>query len=76
MIGSMRRECLDHVIILNHRHLRGILHAYLAYYHRSRTHFSLGKDAPNGRPASSGEGTIVVTSEVGGLHHRYDRRAT
>jgi hypothetical protein len=63
------------VIILNDRHLRRVLRAYLAYYHRSRTHLALGKDAPDRRPASSGNGTIVVTPEVGGLHHRYDRQA-
>jgi putative transposase len=75
LIGSIRRECLDHVIIVNQRHLRRILRAYLAYYHRSRTHLALAKDAPDRRPSSSGAGTIVVTPEVGGLHHRYDRLA-
>jgi transposase InsO family protein len=75
VIGSIRRECLDHVIILNERHLRRLLRAYLSYYHRSRTHLALGKDAPESRPASAGAGTIVVTPEVGGLHHRYDRQA-
>jgi len=75
LIGSIRRECLDHVIILNHRHLRRMLRAYLTYYHRSRTHLALGKDAPESRPPSSGTGPIVVTPEVGGLHHRYDRQA-
>jgi hypothetical protein len=54
------------VIIL--RHFRRILRAYLAYYHRSRTHFALAKDAPDRRPSSSGAGTIVVTPEMGGLH--------
>ena len=71
----MRRECLDHVIVLNETHLRRILRAYLAHYYRSRTHLALSKDAPDGRPVDSGGGKIVVTSEVGGLHHRYDRRA-
>ena len=75
VIGSIRRECLDHVIILNQRHLRRMLRAYLAYYHRSRAHLGLDKDAPNRRPASSGAGSIMVTPEVGGLHHRYDRQA-
>jgi hypothetical protein len=56
-------------------HLRRMLRAYLAYYHRSRTHLGLDKDAPDRRPASSGAGPIVVTPEVGGLHHRYDRQA-
>jgi hypothetical protein len=54
VIGSIRRECLNHVIILNDRHLRHILRAYLAYYHRSRTHLGLGKDAPDGRPVWRG----------------------
>src|SRR5262249_52922632 len=75
VIGSMRRECLDHVIVFSEMHLRRILRAYLAYYHRSRTHLGLNKDAPNHRPTCSGSGTIIVTPEVGGLHHRYDRQA-
>jgi transposase InsO family protein len=75
LIGSIRRECFDHVIILGQTHLRRILRAYLAYYHRSRTHLALNKDAPDGRPDCSGVGRIVVTPEVGGLHHRYDRQA-
>ena len=75
VIGSIRRECLDHVIVLNETHLRRMLRAYLVYYHRSRTHLSLNKDAPDGRPGCSGPGRIVVTPEVGGLHHRYDRQA-
>jgi transposase InsO family protein len=74
-IGSIRRECLDHVIVLNPIHLRRLLSAYLTYYHRSRTHLALDKDAPDGRSACSGSGNIVVTPEVGGLHHRYDRQA-
>jgi transposase InsO family protein len=75
VIGSILRECLDHVIILNHRHLRRVLRACLAYYHRSRTHLGLSKDAPDGRPACAASGQIIVSPEVGGLHHRYDRRA-
>jgi transposase InsO family protein len=75
VIGSIRRECLDHVIILNDRHLRRLLRAYLAYYHRSRTHLGLSKDAPDGRPVCAASGPISVSPEVGGLHHRYDRQA-
>jgi transposase InsO family protein len=67
LIGSLRRECLNHVIVFNETHLRRIIRAYLAYYHRSRTHLSLAKDAPDGRACSS-DGRIVVTPEVGGLH--------
>jgi transposase InsO family protein len=76
LVGSIRRECLDHVVVLNERHLRRILTSYFAYYHRSRTHLSLGKDAPEPRavqPPSMGQ--IVELPEVGGLHHRYERRA-
>jgi putative transposase len=75
LIGSIRRECLDHVIVLGQMHLRCILRAYLAYDHRSRTHLALNKDASDGRLACSCSGRIVVTPEVGGLHHRYDRQA-
>ncbi len=76
MIGSIRRECLDHVIVFNEWHLRRILASYLAYYHRSRTQLSLGKDAPDGRPVKpAGAGKIVAFPQVGGLHHRYERLA-
>ena len=75
VIGSIRRECLDHVIILNQTHLGRMLRAYLAYYHRGRTHLGLRKDAPDGRPACAASGEIIVSSEVGGLHHRYNRQA-
>jgi len=76
LIGSIRRECLNHVLVLGERHLRRTLARYFAYYHRARTHLSLGKDAPHGRPIESPElGTIIPIPEVGGLHHRYVRRA-
>ena len=76
LIGSVRRECLNHVIVLNERHLRQILVSYLDYYHRSRTHLSLGKDTPEGRPVQpGGTGKIVAFPQVGGLHHRYERLA-
>jgi transposase InsO family protein len=74
VIGSLRRECLTHVIVFNETHLRRILRAYLAYYHRSRTHLASGRDAPDGR-ACSRAGRIVAMPEVGGLHHRSDRQA-
>ena len=76
LIGSIRRECLDHVVVCNERSLRRTLSAYCAYYHSWRTHLSLGKDAPEARrvrPRS--EGQIVEIAEVGGLHHHYERRA-
>jgi transposase InsO family protein len=76
VIGSIRRECLDHVIVVNAAGLRRVLGAYIAYYMRSRTHLALGKDTPNPRPvAPPSAGGIVAISEVGGLHHRYDRIA-
>jgi putative transposase len=76
LIGSVRRECLAHVVILGERHLRRILTTYFAYYHRARTHLTLDKDAPDGRPIEPPElGAIIPIPEVGGLHHRYVRRA-
>jgi len=74
LIGSIRRECLDHVVVLNRRHLRCVLKSYFAYYHRSRTHLGLTKDAPDGR-AVMPKGEIIAFPEVVGLHHRYERRA-
>jgi len=76
VIGLIRRECLDHVIVLNATGLHRALADYVAYYMRSRTHLALGKDTPNPRsvtPPSAGR--IVAIPEVGGLHHRYDRIA-
>jgi putative transposase len=76
LIGSIRRECLNHVIIINESHLRRILTAYTLYYLRTRTHLGLQKDAPD-HHATRGvwAGPIVAIPEVGGLHHRYERRA-
>jgi transposase InsO family protein len=74
--GSIRRECLDHVVVFNENHLRRVLRSYLRYYHASRTHLSLGKDVPDSREAQPPAlGRIVEFAEVGGLHHRYSRRA-
>jgi putative transposase len=76
VIGSIRRDCLDHVIVLNERHLRRILREYFSYYHTCRTHISLNKDPPETRPIEPPEmGTIVASPRVGGLHHRYSRIA-
>src|SRR5213592_749630 len=76
LIGSIRRECLDHVVVLGERHLRRTLTRYFAYYHRVRTHLSLDKDAPDRRPIEPPEfGTVIQIPEVGGLHHRYVRQA-
>jgi putative transposase len=76
VIGSVRRECLDHVIVLHESSLRRALKSYFEYYHRSRTHLSLGKDAPEPRAMQPPEmGSVVAVPQVGGLHHRYERRA-
>jgi putative transposase len=76
LIGSIRRDCLDHVIVQGEGHLRKILRSYLEYYHRSRTHLGLGKDTPEPRAVQLRKvGEIVELPQVGGLHHRYERRA-
>ena len=76
VIGSIRRECLDHVIVTNAAGLHRILRDCIAYYMRSRTHLALGKDTPGPRPVTPpSAGRIVAIPEVGGLHHRFDRIA-
>jgi putative transposase len=76
LMGSIRRECLDHIIVFNQAHLHRLRGSYFSYYHQSRTHVALGKDAPEPRPVRGPEeGNIVAFDEVGGLHHRYERRA-
>jgi transposase InsO family protein len=76
LIGSIRRECLDHAIVVNETGLVRVLSRYLAYYHQSRTHLSLAKDSPRPRPiAPPTLGPVIAIPQVGGLHHRYDRRA-
>ncbi|OLC78131.1 MAG: integrase [Acidobacteria bacterium 13_1_40CM_4_65_8] len=76
LIGSTRRECLDHVIVRDERGLRRVLSAYVEYYLRSRTHLSLNKDAPVSRAVfAPADGRIVAIPQLGGLHHRYERRA-
>ena len=76
LIGSIRRDCLNHVIILGELHLRKILASYFRYYHKYRTHLSLDKDAPEPRPIQAVNlGEIIEIPEVGGLHHHYKRRA-
>ena len=76
LIGSIRRECLDHMIVVNEAGLSRIWTGYLAYYHRSRTHLSLAKDSPQPRPiAPPTLGPSVAIPQVIGLHHRYERRA-
>ena len=76
VIGSIRRECLDHVVVIGERHLLGILSKYVDYYNGTRTHLSLAKDAPRPRTVQPpSEGSVVKVPRVGGLHHEYLRRA-
>jgi transposase InsO family protein len=77
VIWTIRRECLDHVIVLSEDHLRRILNKYVHYYNHTRTHFALEQDCPISRPEQSlTDGTRIVSiPQVGGLHHRYERRA-
>jgi len=78
VIGSIRRECLDHLIVLNEASLYRHVKAFVSYYHHTRTHLSLAKDTPETRavqPPELGLGRSVAIAEVGGLHHRYERRA-
>jgi len=77
-VGSVRRDLLDHVIILNERHLRRLLKEYVGYYHEDRTHLGLAKDTPSGRVAASmppRTNKIVSLPRLGGLHHRYTMAA-
>ena len=76
VIGSIRRECLDQVIVLGEQHFRRIMASYVDYYNNSRLHLSLARDAPvPRRPGARTEGEIVAIPQVGGLHHRYERCA-
>jgi hypothetical protein len=74
LIGSIRRDCLNHFVILNARHLKRTLGSYFAYYHGSRTHLGLDKQCPHTRLVSS-VGRIVKIPHLGGLHHGYERIA-
>ena len=76
VIGSIRRECLNHLIVLGERHLRRILRSYANYYNETRTHLSLDKDAPGKRPIQwPNQGKVTEIKRVGGLYHEYVRRA-
>ena len=73
-VGSVRRDLLDHVIVVNQRHLRKLMKSYLSYYHGDRTHLGLGKDTPSGRAVASASpsgNAIISLPRLGGLHHRY-----
>ena len=70
LIGSIRRECLDHVVVFGERHLRHVLLSYMNYYNETRTHLSLDKDAPLSRTVQRA-GRILRLPILGGLHHQY-----
>ena len=72
LIGSIRRECLDHVVVFGERHLRHLLRCYMNYYNQTRTHLALAKDSPISR-AIEAVGRIFASPVLGGLHHRYAR---
>jgi transposase InsO family protein len=73
-IGSLRRDCLDHVIAINERQLQKVIRSYVEYYHEDRTHLGLEKDSPEQRSIEPREmGEVVAFPRVGGLHHRYSR---
>ena len=72
MIGTLRRECLDHMLIVGEAHLRRVLSSYANYYNRARTHLALQKDAPQHR-AVQHDGAIVGVPILAGLHHQYVR---
>src|SRR5436309_8992557 len=76
VIGTIRRECLDHGIVVNEASLYRHVKSFVTYYHESRTHLSLGKDSPESRAVQPPElGRIVAIPQVGGRHHRYERHA-
>ena len=76
LIGTVRRECLDQLLILNAAHLHRILTRFFDYYHRVRPHRTLDHDAPVSRPVEGPEqGKVIELAVLGGLHHRYSRRA-
>jgi transposase InsO family protein len=76
LIGSIRRECLDRVIVLNERHLLRVLASYFAYYHLCRPHLALDRNAPVPRDVELPDrGRVVALPHVGGLHHHYARCA-
>jgi transposase InsO family protein len=75
VIGSIRRECLDHVVVIGERNLRRILSEYVDYYNGTRTHLALAKDAPEPRSVHApSQGRVVEVPRIGGLHHEYVRR--
>lgn len=77
-VGSCRRDLLDHVIVLNERHVKRLMNEYVSYYHDDRTHLGLGEQTPMERKVSEGtraSGKVISMPRLGGLHHRYDLAA-
>ena len=77
-VGSCRRDLLDHVIVLNERHLKRLIAEYVRYYHEDRTHLGLDKRTPTGRKAATdttARAKVISITRLGGLHHRYDLAA-
>jgi hypothetical protein len=75
-IGTLRRECFDYLVVLNERHAQRLLAQFRDWYNQDRVHLALGKDAPDHRPGEPADlGTVVALPRLGGLHHRYSRRA-
>jgi len=72
LIGTLRRECLDQLVVLGEAHLRPILSAYSGYYNQARPHLALQKDSPSGR-AVQPIGNVIAVPVLGGLHHKYVR---
>lgn len=75
VIGSIRRECTDHIIPLGDRHLARVLQRYATYYNESRPHLSLDRNSPQSRAVDDGPGEVIAIPHLGGLHHRYARAA-
>ncbi len=75
MIGSIRRECTDHIVALGEGHLRSVLREYAEYYNTARCHQALGGNAPEPRPVEDGPAAVMAQSYLGGLRHRYTRAA-
>lgn len=74
LIGTLRRECVDHIIPLNERHLRQVLREYVDYYNDTRPHRTLALEPPEGARTPR-SGPVIATPILGGLHHRYERKA-
>jgi transposase InsO family protein len=74
-VESCRNDLLDHVIVLNEKHLKRLLSEYVCYFHEDRTHLGLNKEMPGGRISSDHRGRMILQARLGGFHHRYERAA-